>query len=203
MIVHRKALGLGLSPRVRGRPASPAHRWAVQSRAGLSARRWPVPRAKIPRKSCGVLIWIESLCLWGFCGTARRVRILAHGGEFPALVCTRARWPAGIEVHLAAELGAVGGSGLLGVSFQSGCLTSTTKGPAPQGDPLRPFGAGSVFLCKIFSQVLESLLFVQSLAQIMFVVLFFADLSKSRCLLDLRWIRSGGSTSVESYGNPS
>ena len=41
-------------------------------------------RAKIPRKSRGILIWIHSLCLLGRGGTARRVRILAHVGGLPA-----------------------------------------------------------------------------------------------------------------------
>ena len=85
---------------------------------------------------CGVEVWI-----------VRRVGILEYCREFPALVWTRAKYPAGIEGHLAAELGAAGGSGLLGVSFQPGCLTSTTKGPAPQGAPLQPFDAGSGIFC--------------------------------------------------------
>ena len=41
-------------------------------------------RAKIPRKSRGVLISIHSLCLLGRGVTARRIRILTPGGKFPA-----------------------------------------------------------------------------------------------------------------------
>ena len=100
----------------------------------------------------GVAQFSQSLCSWGFDGMARRVGSQAYGEGFPVLVWTWVIWPADIEGRMAAELWAVGGSGLLGVAFLPCCLTLSTKGLAAQGDPQQPCDAGSGIFCARFSQ---------------------------------------------------
>ena len=126
-------LTLAWNASARGRPASPTHRWAVQSRAGLSARRWPVPRMAQPsadqdrrrpaaaaeavprQRFAGKVVMFSSRCSSCVClaSVARRVRILARAGGFPASSpctaesTTRTVYPSGVRFDSA------GASGLL------------------------------------------------------------------------------------------